>query len=246
MTQSVLFRSTVAISTAALSWVSYWGLLRWIGVQDPILGANLVMSALAFHEMGHLLAMQRHGVRGLMFFAVVVGGVAPINMGKYLTLPAIALFEIAMAGVVGNAIAIALGVMMATLGIISWDMAMSIANINAALIFFNLIPIPPFDGGRAMKILFDSVPEQRDIAYILGVSGVVIAAGIALLAVGQAPLLPIALYLFGLARTAADDDPHGSMSASAMSASQACWSARFFSALSAVSLIVMLATPPWI
>jgi Zn-dependent protease len=182
-----------------------------------------VISALAFfgsillHELGHAFVSMRRGIGISDITLWMFGGVA--RMTRDSDSPGTE-FKIAIAGpVVTLAIAIACyGVGVATAGADEFGRAMRLedqadasavtavlawlASINAFVLFFNLIPAFPLDGGRVARAIAWKVSGDRNRATRAaarlgqGFSYVFIALGIALLVAGD-PVSGIWLGLIG-------------------------------------------------
>lgn len=113
--------------------------------------AALVLGAAAIHELGHLLALKLCGGRVTRLRIGVLGAVMDVRGtmgygGELLT---------TLAGPLANFLAAV------TLGLESCSTA---AGAHAVLCAFNLLPIPPLDGGRALEwlLVWAAGPQTAD------------------------------------------------------------------------------------
>jgi Zn-dependent protease len=134
------------------------------------------------HEMGHVLQLRREGLKAsapmfIPFFGAVV-------MAKSLGENALAEARVGLAGPVlgtaGAAVCLAIGE--AT----NSDLLRALAYIGFFLNLINLIPVVPFDGGRAMAAMAPAI-------WFVG-----LAALLALLLLSHNPFLLIFLFLGGM------------------------------------------------
>jgi Zn-dependent protease len=134
------------------------------------------------HEMGHVLQLRREGLKAsapmfIPFFGAVV-------MAKSLGENALAEARVGLAGPVlgtaGAAVCLAIGE--AT----NSDLLRALAYIGFFLNLINLVPVVPFDGGRAMAAMAPAI-------WFVG-----LAALLALLLLSHNPFLLIFLFLGGM------------------------------------------------
>ena len=107
-----------------------------------------MLFAAALHEGGHLLALRlfRVPVEGLRLSAfgaaLYAPGVARLSYGREL-----------VAVLAGPAVNLACAPLTAALAArLGWETGYLLAGAHALLGFFNLLPIPPLDGGRALSL----------------------------------------------------------------------------------------------
>src|SRR3989344_7558459 len=108
--QSILVRVLIASVTAALSWYAFYWIALYFERSDAIFIANVLLGSVLLHELGHLLAFKRHGVKCWMFFLVILGGVAPLDLKQEKRLSSRAKAEVALAGMFGNIAAVLIAV----------------------------------------------------------------------------------------------------------------------------------------
>jgi Zn-dependent protease len=120
---------------------------------------------LLLHEMGHVVALRREGIKASapVFIPFLGAVIASKSLGK----DAAAEARVGLAGPVAGSIAtlIPLGIWLAT-GSEFWR---ALAYLGFFLNLFNLLPVVPLDGGRAMAALSPAV-------WILGLAGLVVLA----------------------------------------------------------------------
>ncbi|MHA0857072.1 M50 family metallopeptidase [Paenibacillus sp. CMAA1364] len=154
------------------------------------------------HEMGHLTAAVLLGIKVLSVKLLPFGGV--VTMEEHGKLTALKEIVIAVAGPLQNAIMVTIGMVMITL----WGEDEYISYIiqgNIIIGLFNLLPIPPLDGGKIIQSLFSRyIPYYRMLLWSARISiissvGVVIYACLPLMkgeGVIQLNLLIIGIFLF--------------------------------------------------
>ena len=115
-------------------------LVGWFGVSCGWDMALLVLGAAAFHELGHILVLNRCGARVRRLRISMLGAVLETGgrMSYGQELAAV------LAGPLANLLA---AVVLGGLGCIT------AAGANGVLCLFNLLPILPLDGGRALYLL---------------------------------------------------------------------------------------------
>lgn len=194
--------------------VTFFLLLLWIaiayylqgGMQSAIQGVAfvlLVFLCVVLHELGHVLAARRYGVRTPDITLLPIGGVArmeriPERPGQELV--------IALAGPAVNVLIAAL--LYFVLGALPTlastkvqipvtDMLARLASVNWFLVLFNLIPAFPMDGGRVLRALLAyrmgfgratqvAASVGQGVAFLLGLLGLF----------GNPLLLFIALFVY--------------------------------------------------
>jgi Zn-dependent protease len=128
---------TMAVSLAAYAWI--WGL--------PFAAGFVVL--LFVHEMGHVIALRREGIKASapMFIPFLGAVVAARSLGDNATAEA----RVGLAGPI-------LGSLGAAACIVVWlitgnDIWRALAFTGFFLNLFNLLPVVPLDGGRAMAAM---------------------------------------------------------------------------------------------
>ena len=129
--------ATMLVSVAAYAWI--WGWRFAVGL----------VAMLLVHEMGHVLELRRQGIRAtapvfIPFMGAVVGM-------KELPKDAWREAQVALAGPILGSLA-ALIVWLAGIAFDS-DLLIAIAFVGFLINLFNLLPIVPLDGGRAVGAL---------------------------------------------------------------------------------------------
>jgi hypothetical protein len=182
--------SALLLVMAATAAVSFVGMsLLW----SPSTAA-IVLAVIAIHEGGHALAMRYAGYRDVnVFFVPMVGA---LTVGRDTGASVRGRLSVMFAGPVpGLWLAVALLWLQKGIGPVPGlrAFASGLLAINA----LNLLPITPFDGGRALEVL--TKPDSLVRLFIQGASGLgLFAIGAKL---GSTFLMILgALWLIGLAR----------------------------------------------
>ncbi|MGA8746568.1 MAG: site-2 protease family protein [Solirubrobacterales bacterium] len=140
-----------------------------------------LVALLFIHEIGHVIQLRREGIKASapLFIPFLGAVIAAKSMGK----DAAAEARVGLAGPVLGAVAtlVPLGIWLAT----GNDFWRSLAYIGFVLNLFNLLPVVPLDGGRAMAALNPAV-------WLLG-----LAALLALMIFYPSPILFLIL-IFGV------------------------------------------------
>lgn len=135
--------------------------------------ALLILGVIAFHEAGHALAMRLIGYRDVhVFFVPLLGG---MTVGNTSTTTVRNQMGMLLAGPVpGLWLAVALLVIDQAIGPIGLLRAAALALllINA----FNLLPVTPFDGGRALELLSRPESVWRLVIHAASVVGLMALA----------------------------------------------------------------------
>ena len=171
--------------------ITFFLLLIWVGAADIAAGLEVsdaavsvlfilaLFACVTLHELGHALAARRYGVATRDITLLPIGGIArleriPENPKQE--------FVIAIAGPLVNvAIAAVLYVVILVSGIgvpeggdfalVEAPFIMRLLTVNLALVFFNILPAFPMDGGRIVRsLLAMKLPYTRatSIAGTLG------------------------------------------------------------------------------
>lgn len=169
------------------------------------------------HELGHALAARRYGVRTVDIILSPIGGVARLT--RMPTKP-IQELVVAIAGplvnvVIAAVLSLVLWLMQGRLAVFdfrlmdmlynaSWvNFMLGIIVLNITLVFFNLIPAFPMDGGRIFRALLSMRWSRLAATRVASIIGQIAGAGFVLygLYLGQAYTLPIiGVFIFLSAR----------------------------------------------
>ena len=132
----------------------FWLLAAWFALSNGWRLLAVTLSAAALHELGHLLALYLLGGR--------VTGLRLSAFGAELATDAARLPYLREIGVVlaGPAVNLALGLLLARLG------QYTASGAHLSLCLFNLLPVRPLDGGRALCLLASWLlgPERGEAA----------------------------------------------------------------------------------
>lgn len=158
-----------------VSW-SFWLLVLLAAIVSPVTIVLSVLAAAALHECGHLLALRAfhvpvEGLRLSAFGAVLYArGARRLSYGRELA--------VTLAGCGMN---LACGFLTAALSLhYVWADGFAFAGAHILLCAFNLLPIPPLDGARALSLAVSALfgPLVGDAAAALvGVSVSVVLLG---------------------------------------------------------------------
>jgi stage IV sporulation protein FB len=179
-----------------------WKESGWAGAVGEVSFLLALFLCVLLHEFGHALAGRRYGIRTPDITLLPIGGVA--RMENIPEKPSMELF-IAIAGPAVNvAICIVLtAILMLTGGFLQGPettlrlMLHNLLLMNAGLVFFNMIPAFPMDGGRVLRALlamkFSHLGATRAAARTGQAMALVFAvAGF----LGNPMLLLIAMFVF--------------------------------------------------
>ena len=146
------------VALAGLSFAAYASIFTWRF-------AFLLMGSIAFHELGHIWAMHRCGMKTRGIYFIPLFGAAAVSEEEFPSREVESF--VALAGPVwGMSLALATaGIYLATQSPVYAATAGWMAMIN----LFNLLPINPLDGGRVAKSIFFSI--HRDAGRIFGILG---------------------------------------------------------------------------
>lgn len=142
------------------------------------------------HELGHLWAMERTGLKNKGILLIPGFGGATIPAAAYQSYSQ-HIFVSIMGPLWGTICAIAALLVYAISGSQTWGM---IAFLFAAFNVFNLLPAMPLDGGHILKSFLFSLPKKIGMpALIISMIGIIVATAYAI-GIGWT----IVLYLLGV------------------------------------------------
>ncbi len=157
-----------------VSW-SFWLLVLAAAFVSPLLIVLSVLLAAALHECGHLLALRlfRVGIEQLRLSArgasLHAAGVRRLSYGRELA--------VTLAGPAMNLLCGTLAALCALR--FAWEDGFVLAGAHIILCAFNLLPIPPLDGSRALYLvsafLFGPLVGDAVAAVVGGVCALVLA-----------------------------------------------------------------------
>lgn len=170
-----------------------------------------VFACVALHEYGHALAAAHYGIRTLNIVMLPIGGVA--NLERIPENPRQELV-VAAAGPLVNVI---LAILLSILQIIIFGFnfsfnenifqgnstVLNLIMVNLSLLFFNLIPAFPMDGGRMLRAILSFKIARRKATKIASIIGQFFAVIFIYLGYNGSPgLLLIGIFVFMSARNA--------------------------------------------
>jgi len=163
-----------------------WSMLLSLGVYWTLYGWQFALGlvlCIYVHEIGHVVALQRLGIAASspMF---IPGLGAVVRMNQY----PIDVHEEATVGLAGPRWGLGISLFVFALSrLLHSPMLSAIAHVSAWINLFNLLPIPPLDGGRGFRALAN--PQRLLCAAVLGgvyfLTGQAFAGIIALVALAR-------------------------------------------------------------
>ncbi len=148
--------------------------------------AVLILS-LILHELGHAAAARMLKIRVVELELMPFGGAARLENAWALRPGQMAL--VALAGPLVSAIAMIVPMVLFRAGVMPVGIASTLARVNGYLLFFNLLPVLPLDGGRVLCGLLGRRMGQARAARIGVILGRALAGMMIALAVLGAFLL---------------------------------------------------------
>lgn len=238
----------LAVGTAIFNWWIFYKIAEHYHSINPFFIANILMLAIVLHEIGHLVVMEKNGIKTHLIFLVILGGAItdPKYAKKLKVLPWSTLAAIYIAGVTTNVLMVLCSFILQQMGYLTSGQLAQIVNLNGCLILYNLLPFWIVDGGRFTKILFDSISEDRDFGFAIK-----IAATVGIIAIMASVLslrnfiLTAWLIFWGLHFKANHDDPQGSFSSRAMTRRQQSNWAIYYIILISIGIIFLAITKTW-
>lgn len=158
-----------------------------------------IFLALCGHELAHLLAARQFGVRIAEIQLAPFGGSAKIE-NPY-QLPGGKIIPVAAAGAAANLLMAMLWAFLAHWNLVSFACARRYIQPNLLLMFFNLLPALPLDGGRILFALLERpLGEKRALSVCLFMSGALAAGllGCAMLGAVRSGIWNLTLIFAGL------------------------------------------------
>jgi Zn-dependent protease len=154
----------------------------------PVLECLALFLIVLLHEFGHALACRQVGGQANLIVLWPLGGVAYVAPPLR---PGAVLWSISAGPLVNVVLAPILGVALVLVGAAGWSAAMpnaytflkSLFIINCGLLFFNLLPVYPLDGGQILQSLLWFVFGRARSLMITTVVGFIGGAGLVLLAI---------------------------------------------------------------
>ncbi len=125
---------------------SFWLLVLLAAIVSPLTVVAAILTAAALHELGHLAVMRYYGVSVKCFRLTALG--AELDAPPLARLPYGRELIITLAGVTVNLFC---AVLLALLGLRTWrEWPFVFAGAHLVLAAFNLLPVVPLDGARAL------------------------------------------------------------------------------------------------
>lgn len=153
----------LATITGVLNWLLFRLFFQhYYPGQGEVL-ATILIASIFLHEIGHMIVLEKNGIRTYILFLVILGGTITYKQDrdKEKNLPWATGAAVSLAGVMANFLLIILSLVGESTGLLTGSIASKIINLNGILILYNLLPFFIFDGGHFSKYLFNSTPEKR-------------------------------------------------------------------------------------
>lgn len=191
-------RFVILVVSGVLNWYAFVWIATKMGIHRPEFEATALLVAVLVHELAHATAMWRHGIKSVVFFAVILGGTSPLDMDEFDKLRDGRKAEIMIAGLFGN---VAVGCAAVVLGAMRYLTQVEVdyvLNMNAALVLFNMVPILGFDGSRFIRLLFHNINPDWDVPLFELTAAPVAVAMMVLLYIKGSVTIAIPLILVEL------------------------------------------------
>lgn len=124
--------------------------------------ALVLICSLVFHEMGHLWAMRRYGLKTKGIYLIPLLGAAAVSEDAFPSRKAETVIAL-MGPLWGFGLALAVFGLYAATGM---PLFAALAGWMAMINLFNLLPVNPLDGGRVMKSVAYSVSSTLGVAFL--------------------------------------------------------------------------------
>ncbi|HTK04871.1 MAG TPA: site-2 protease family protein [Candidatus Eisenbacteria bacterium] len=124
--------------------------------------ALVLIGSLVFHEMGHLWAMRRYGLKTKGIYLIPLLGAAAVSEEAFPSRKAETVIAL-MGPIWGFGLALA---MFGLYGATDMPLFAALAGWMAMLNLFNLLPINPLDGGRVMKSIAYSISSRLGVLFM--------------------------------------------------------------------------------
>jgi len=113
---------------------------------------GMVVTSIVLHEIGHATVLLSYGVSSSMFFVPFLGAVVVPNK-KVNTLSDKQNALVSLAGPLVNVVLVMIGLILLITKYsgIQEKYPLGLVSLNLSLIFFNMLPFLPFDGGRYVR-----------------------------------------------------------------------------------------------
>jgi len=164
---------TLVTMLAALG--AYWAAFGWK------FALGLVLTTYV-HEIGHVVALQRLGIAGTA--PMFVPGLGAFVRFKQYPIDALEDARIGLAGPIWGLGATAAAIALGKVG--GWPALLATGKVSGWINLFNLIPVPPLDGGRGFRAIEPA--ERMVIAVTLGAAYFLVREPLMLLLAGLALL----------------------------------------------------------
>ncbi|MEM6942786.1 MAG: M50 family metallopeptidase [Pseudomonadota bacterium] len=190
----VRFHWSLALLPLLLIGLDLIGARELRGLGNEAIYVALIFASILFHELGHVIAAYFVGIRTREISLHVLGGSARLERH-----PENGREELIIV-LAGPAVNIAIAVVLLALrfsGAIGSDtVASELAVLNLALAIFNMLPLLPLDGGRALRAVLSFVTDHLRATTLAASCGVIGATLLVLFSVQMGAPLVAAVALF--------------------------------------------------
>lgn len=180
------FHITFIIFMAAICVTNPWLSLYFLATFGCVL----------LHEYGHVLGAKYYGINTRSVTMLPLGGIAQLER-----MPRESTQELVIA-LSGPAVNFILGIWSLPFALITWGMTdffLMFAVVNGVLLFFNLLPIFPMDGGRVLRALLHyGMSYEKATLYAVRTGQVMAAVLIVIGILTMSFLLVITMILVGM------------------------------------------------
>lgn len=199
--------AVAVVSLGTYAWASRWAQSALESVTISAIGFVTLFTVIWTHEMGHILEARRHGIRSRLITLSPLGGLA--HFASPMRSPREEIF-VALAGP---------AVHLVWLGLL-WPLSLFVpdglfrpegfasdpvhftlawlVDLNLGLLWFNLLPIFPMDGGRVLRALLSLRLHPNRATLHATTVGIVGAAGIVVWGFASGGLYGTLLVFLGL------------------------------------------------
>jgi Zn-dependent protease len=123
--------------------------------------------------------------------------------------------------------------------------ALGAIAINVSLMFFNLLPFSPFDGGKIVDAVFESTNEEVDGLIANGIRALALLGGLLLIILGKFNISYLLITL-GITLRARKDDPRNAYSERAMNKGQLATILTIYVIMLFGGMLAEVFTPNWV
>lgn len=156
----------MSIFISIITMIGTWFVYRWTGNAlhyDGALWASVIIGSTLAHEIGHMIMLEKKGIRTHLFFLVLLAGVffAKSERRKFSKLNFSEQAAIKLSGVIGNLFFVAGCAVLFLFHQLTKSELELVMSINGAFILYNLIPFWILDGKMFVDAVLHSLDKER-------------------------------------------------------------------------------------